>query len=176
MLAGVIASAELAELAGRHAERELRWRVADLGRLAGLAGGPGNGELAARFRFLPAAAGLARVVVDIEGGLVLTCQRCMGPLDWPVAVSAEFCIVASDDDAAVLPEPMDAVALGPAGLELAELVEDEVLAALPLAPMHAADGGCTAGRTAAEPDGVNRPFVGLAMLLKNDADDAGKGR
>jgi len=176
MLAGVIASAELAELAGRHAERELRWAVADLGRLSALAPGASSGDLKARARFLPTTAGLARVVLEIQGGLVLTCQRCLGPLEWPVDISAEFCIVASDDDAAVLPEPMDAVALGPAGLDLTELTEDEVLAALPLAPMHAADSGCGAGRTAAEPDGVNRPFVGLAALLKNDADDAGKGR
>jgi uncharacterized protein len=176
MLVGEIGSAELAELAGRHAERELRWQVADLPRLAALAAGASSGELTVRVRFLPTTEGLARMALEIDGGLVLTCQRCLAPLAWPVTISAEFCIVGSDDDAAMLREPMDAVALGSKGLALAEVTEDEVLAALPLAPMHAAGSDCAAGDAAAEPDGVTRPFGGLAALLKNDADNAGKGR
>jgi uncharacterized metal-binding protein YceD (DUF177 family) len=68
------------------------------------------------------------------------------------------------------------VALGPDGLVLAEVVEDEVLAALPLAPMHAAGAGCTAGGSASVPDGPNRPLAGLAALLKKDADDPVDGR
>jgi uncharacterized protein len=176
MLAGVIGSAEIAELAGRHAEQQLAWRVADLDRLAAVADGARSGELTVLAAFRPAAEGLARLDLSIHGTLVLTCQRCLGDLVWPVDLSAEFCIVASDDDAGRLREPIDAVAPGPEGLSLAELTEDEVLAALPLAPMHAAGAGCTAGEPASVPDGPNRPLAGLAALLKKDADDPVGGR
>jgi uncharacterized protein len=176
MLAGVIGSAEIAELAGRHAEQKLSWRVADLDRLAAVADGARSGEITVLVAFRPAAEGLARLDFGIRGSLVLTCQRCLGDLVWPVDLSESFCIVASDDDAGGLREPMDAVAPGPEGLSLAELTEDEVLAALPLAPMHAAGAGCTAGGPASVPDGPNRPLAGLAALLKKDADDPDGGR
>ena len=176
MLAGVIGSAEIAELAGRHAEQRLAWRVADLARLAAVADGQRSGELAVRAAFRPADEGLARVDLDIHGSLVLTCQRCLGDLVWPVDLSASLCIVASDEDAGGLREPIDAVAPGPEGLSLAEITEDEVLAALPLAPLHAAGIGCTAGGSAGVPDGPNRPLAGLAALLKKDADDPVGGR
>ena len=69
-----------------------------------------------------------------------------------------------------LADSIDAVAMTPEGLALAVLAEDEVLAALPLAPTHAGNDGCAApGNTPAASGGPNRPFAGLASLLKHDA-------
>jgi len=176
MLAGVIGSAEIAELAAQHAGQRFAWRVADLDRLATVADGSNSGELAVEVAFSPAAEGLARLDLSIHGSLALTCQRCLGELSWPVDLTAGFCIVASEADAGRLREPIDAVAPGPAGLSLAELTEDEVLAALPLAPMHAVGTGCMADHSASAPDGSNRPLAGLAALLKKNADDPVGGR
>jgi len=67
----------------------------------------------------------------------LTCQRCLSPVDVPVAVDRSFRFVADEQLAAAQDEASeeDVLALE-GGLDLLELVEDELLMALPLAPRH----------------------------------------
>jgi uncharacterized protein len=69
--------------------------------------------------------------------LVLTCQRCLGPVEVPVAVERSFRFVADEDRAAAQDEQSeeDVLALS-RSFDLVELVEDELLMELPLAPRH----------------------------------------
>lgn len=69
--------------------------------------------------------------------LVLTCQRCLGPVQVPVAVERSFRFVADEDMAAAQDEHSeeDVLALS-RSFDLIELVEDELLMELPLAPRH----------------------------------------
>lgn len=71
--------------------------------------------------------------------LALTCQRCLQPVDIPVAVERSFRFVADEDMAAAQDEQSeeDVLALS-RSLDLVELVEDEMLMELPLAPRHEA--------------------------------------
>jgi len=69
--------------------------------------------------------------------LALTCQRCLGPVDVPIALDRSFRFVADEDMAAAQDEQSeeDVLALS-RSFDLVELVEDELLMELPLAPRH----------------------------------------
>jgi uncharacterized protein len=81
--------------------------------------------------------------VSISGEVGLTCQRCLGSM--PYAVGLERTLYLARNEAELerldaLPDS-DAIQAGER-LSLVELVEDEVLLSLPLAPMHA-EGECS---------------------------------
>jgi uncharacterized protein len=69
--------------------------------------------------------------------LPLTCQRCLAPVDVPVDVERSFRFVTDEDMAAAQDEQSeeDVLALSRA-FDLVELVEDELLMEVPLAPRH----------------------------------------
>ena len=72
-----------------------------------------------------------------SGVLPLTCQRCLGPVEMPVEVDRPFRFVADEATAAAEDEGVeeDILALS-RGFDLVELIEDELLLAMPLAPFH----------------------------------------
>lgn len=67
----------------------------------------------------------------------LTCQRCLGPVDVPLEVERSFRFAADEDMAAAQDEQseVDVLALS-RSFDLVELVEDELLMEIPLAPHH----------------------------------------
>jgi uncharacterized protein len=69
--------------------------------------------------------------------LPLTCQRCLGEVDVPVAVERSFRFVPDEEMAAAQDEQSqeDVLAMS-RSFDLIELVEDELLMELPLAPRH----------------------------------------
>jgi uncharacterized protein len=69
--------------------------------------------------------------------LPLTCQRCLRPVDQAVRVDRSFRFVADESTAAAQDDESeeDVLALDPA-FNLLELLEDELLMELPLAPSH----------------------------------------
>jgi uncharacterized protein len=75
--------------------------------------------------------------LQAQAVLSLTCQRCLEPVEVLVAVDRSFRFVADEDMAAAQDEEAeeDVLALG-RGFDLPELVEDELLMELPLAPRH----------------------------------------
>ncbi|MES2880205.1 MAG: DUF177 domain-containing protein [Pseudomonadota bacterium] len=75
--------------------------------------------------------------LTVEVSLPLTCQRCMGPVDMEVAVKRSFRFVTSEEVAEEQDEDSeeDVLALNPE-FSLADLIEDEVLMALPVVPRH----------------------------------------
>jgi uncharacterized protein len=93
-------------------------------------------------------------------------------LDLPVAVDVLLTLVSSDAEAAGLADPFETVLLADGELVPAQVVEDEVLAALPLVPKHSEStpGGGPGGRPCGLEEPVNsgemhRPLAGLADLL-----------
>lgn len=73
----------------------------------------------------------------VQATLALTCQRCLGPVDVPLQVQRSFRFAADEELAAAQDEQSeeDVLALS-RSFELVELVEDELLMELPLAPRH----------------------------------------
>ena len=82
--------------------------------------------------------GRLHVDLHVRGDLVLQCQRCLEALVWPCEVRNRLLLLRSGED---LPEDelendaVDALEVEPL-TDLLELVEDEVLLALPLVPRH----------------------------------------
>jgi len=181
MGAAGIGTAELADLAARRTTLDRHFDVASLVRLEALGAlreGEGDvdgaGQLEVRFAFEPGPGGFPQVRVTIAGAVKLRCQRCLKPLRWPVAVDETLTIVGSDEEASRLEDPFATVLLEADVLELPALIEDEVLASLPLAPRHAEPDPCAAsdGMDAAVGQ-LQRPFAGLASLLNRA--ESGRG-
>ena len=81
--------------------------------------------------------------VSISGAVGLTCQRCLGSMPYTVEVERTLYLARNEAELErldALPDS-DAIQAGER-LSLVDLVEDEVLLSLPLAPMHA-EGECS---------------------------------
>ena len=103
--------------------------------------------------------------VKVEGTLQLRCQRCLEPL--PFEVKVEDLLVLAATLSEIHAEPADAYAPDRivAGKEMPvrELIEDELILALPYAPRHE---GCAPGAAAREERG-NSPFASLRGLMRD---------
>ncbi len=88
------------------------------------------------------AEGRPAIVVAIEGAVPLTCQRCLGVVEQPVAQST-LLLLARDEAELVRLDEASEHEVVPAGapLDPVALVEDELLLTLPFAPRH--EGECT---------------------------------
>ncbi len=75
--------------------------------------------------------------LTIDASLPLICQRCMGPVDIAVLVKQSYRFCESEEVAAAQDAEAeeDVLVLSPT-FNLRELIEDEVLMALPLVPRH----------------------------------------
>ncbi len=101
-----------------------------------------------------------------------TCQRCLGPVDVPVSFEREFRFVASEAVAAVEDEESEEdVLVLSRDFNLLELVEDELLMALPVVPKHEVCPGAVKLQVA-DPDFAEEvqekpnPFAVLEQLKK----------
>lgn len=95
-------------------------------------------------RGIVTALGKPGLQVSARGDVVLVCQRCLEPLAQPIDVDVELEL--SDDQAAIdaADDDVDRV-LATHAMPVEQLVEDEVLLCLPMAPRHAR---CQAGAVA----------------------------
>jgi uncharacterized protein len=88
------------------------------------------------------ASGRPALTVDLDGAVSLECQRCLGPLVWPVALQTELLLARDEADLARLDADSAAeVVLADAPLDPRTVIEDELVLALPFAPRHP-DGEC----------------------------------
>lgn len=75
--------------------------------------------------------------LSAQAVLSLTCQRCLMPVEVPVAVRRSFRFVADEEMAAAQDEEAEEDVLAISrSLDLVELVEDELLMEMPLVPRH----------------------------------------
>ncbi|MGA0735306.1 MAG: YceD family protein [Steroidobacteraceae bacterium] len=105
--------------------------------------------------------------IEVRARLPLRCQRCMQPMWLDVDQQSRVWLVSDptkvDRDEMGL-EPI----LAPEGhIALRDLVEEELLLAVPLVPRHEDASDCTTGTSESEEEEVvQRPFAGLGELLK----------
>jgi uncharacterized protein len=104
------------------------------------------------------------LVLRIEGDLRVQCQRCLQPFDYPVEVRSTLLLIPRGEQADELfddPSAPDAIEPS-AELDVAELIEDELLLSLPLSPRHP-EGTCTSRTRGDEnTDGAPSAFAQLA--------------
>jgi len=116
-----------------------------------------------------------RVLLHLRAGAAvqLVCQRCLQPVAVPLQVHTMLRFVRDESMAEKLDEDSeeDVLALS-ATLDLHELVEDELILALPVVPRHASCPQPLPMSAGTEADAAtDQPFAGLASMLR----DRGRG-
>jgi len=96
-----------------------------------------NWSARGEFRTDEAGAGQVWLHLTVDVSLPLTCQRCLGPVDIAVLVNQSFRFVDSEEAAEAQDEEAEEdVLVLSQDFNLADLIEDEVLMALPVVPRH----------------------------------------
>lgn len=80
--------------------------------------------------------GRRRLRGRIDTDLVLVCQRCLEPVDQKVSAQVDLVLVWSEEQAKALPADLDPLLVTGDRMPLADLVEEELLLAMPLVALH----------------------------------------
>ena len=135
-----------------------------------------RGEAEVRLDFRQEGRGRVVVLGRIGALLRLTCQRCLEPFDFAVDVPVHLVVVGSDAEAERLAEEEDPLLLGEGqALSLAEMVEDELLLALPPEPAHPPPGCGGAARPEAEAAPAERSSPFAALRSRDSEETKGSG-
>lgn len=95
----------------------------------------GEGMVFIDMRFQRDEEGRDMAVGDVTARLPVRCQRCLEPME--IAIATALCLAFTDAEGkAPPPDGYDAVPLLGDTILLSDLVEDELMLALPMAPMH----------------------------------------
>ncbi|QPK61715.1 DUF177 domain-containing protein [Methylomonas sp. LL1] len=144
-------------------------KVAALGRLSDLVLAD-DGEVKVEVLFAKQGK-QALISGSIKATLVLECQSCLQALSWPIDLSFKLGVVSSLQEAEKLEVDCEPLLFDGEKVSLNELIEDEILLALPDYPKHGYDCIPRRSSTDAEFDGesrtkTNNPFSVLAKLKK----------
>jgi uncharacterized protein len=106
----------------------------------------------------------------VEATLPLVCQRCLGLMEYQV--KSEFLVspVASEKEENLVPEPYDPLIVEGNELSLPAFIEEELILALPIVPLHE-ETDCRAQRpTKLKPKQEERqqPFKDLDQLIRGN--------
>ncbi|MDE1942009.1 MAG: DUF177 domain-containing protein [Betaproteobacteria bacterium] len=146
---------------------EGRVPVRDLERLQSVLHSTG-GEIRYRVSGSQTPEGHPALSLHVEGALDLTCQRCMAGMPFDLAVDSRIVMFKDEEALPDLEEEVegtDAI-VQPEKLNIAELVEDEVLLSLPLVPSHP-DGACRADGETEAALAKEHPFASLQKLKQS---------
>ena len=159
---------DVAALAAHSSQLEFESELKALTRVAPLLRET-RGSVRGRFRFhnetgFPGADG------RITATLALTCQRCLDEVVVPVDAECRLVfadVELKDED---VPAGYELATTQAGRISFAELVEDELLLALPLVAAHGEGSGCVpqpAAESKSRKDPTQRPFAGLRELMKD---------
>ena len=113
------------------------WPIAKMERLTDLLSAK-TGELTARLAF-GRHAGFYSVEGELETTLSVVCQRCLQNMEYQVSRHFLLGLVKTDDDADELPEDMEPFLVTEEDQSIIDMLEDELLLSLPIAPAHDQD-------------------------------------
>jgi len=153
---------DLEVLGERGAVLEGELRVAELTRLEALLHVDHDVTVKVAVRCGRAADGRVTMHLTCAAMLPLTCQRCLEAVKQVVDETVDWIVVGSEADAARVADGLEPVVVAEDRIQLATLVEDELIVSLPMAPRHASIDEC--GALAQNLDRV---------LLDQDAERAG---
>lgn len=149
-----------------------RLQVAKLGRLSQSIGG-NEGYIDAVLTFGKTQLGTACLDVDLSGSVMLECRRTMTPFSYELVVENRLALVTSEAAAQAVEGELDTHVVAPGGLRPQEVVEDELILALPIMPLSpAAQAQSTpvvfSTGSAPEEDEKKSPFAALEALRKTN--------
>jgi uncharacterized protein len=161
-------------LVSTEAAHEFAIPLAELPRIAQqLAGTDGEASGVVRFS---RQVGHAVADLRLKARPTVVCQRCMQMMRWPVDVETSIALVGDIDAADRVPEGLEVFVVEGDSVSVRELVDEEVMLALPTVPLHDEDSDCMkrfealaaeSVEDAEEADSqVQKPFAQLGELLK----------
>jgi uncharacterized protein len=84
--------------------------------------------------------GYPQMTLSVSGAVQLTCQRCLSPFSYEIDSSTVLVLAKDDEHADEIDELIDDEAIdvivGTRAMNVADLIEDEALLALPFVPKH----------------------------------------
>jgi len=135
---------ELAALGDRGAELTGDLELAQLTRLRALLHGDGDEIVAVRIEMGRTNQGLLAMTLSLEVELSLVCQRCLEPVEIQIDEQIEWVVVESESQRASLASEVEAIVLENGRVQVAALVEDEIIVSLPMSPRHTSIDECGA--------------------------------
>lgn len=95
-----------------------------------------GGDVQYELDFGKDAKGRVRITGFVRAGLVLECQRCLETMTLPVNSTLDLVVIQVPAEAERIPGECEPVLAGDDGLSVVDLIEEELLLAIPLVPMH----------------------------------------
>lgn len=141
-------------------------QLAELERLKGIA--LKDAPIRFDLKFGKDAEGQPVVQGSVQGIVDMTCQRCLKPVGIDIDASVALGVVTSEAEAKNLPDDLEPLILGDEPVRLSDLIEDEILLALPVVPRHAHQ--CVpAHREHEGPEKTDNPFAALRDMVNPSA-------
>ena len=152
------------EFARTGAKLQGSWPIADFRRLRDALHAE-SGALSYALQGVPEEQGCPALRLRLGGTLQLVCQRCLGGLEFPLRIEVSLLLAATQAEVDAVPVDAEGPDRIVAGREMPvhDLIEDELLLALPIAPRHEE----CAGRAAKGMSDGGSPFAGLRQILKH---------
>jgi uncharacterized protein len=152
------------EFASAGAKQQGVWPLSDFPRLRDMLA-THAGEVAYEISGVRDERGRPSLRLKVSGRLALRCQRCLEPMPFEVQTDATLVLAATLAEIHAEPASAEAPDRVVAGKEMAlrELIEDELILAVPYAPRHES---CTAAG-ARESAAKTSPFAGLRSLMRD---------
>jgi len=135
-----------------------------------------DGEAAFELHFGRDDFGIGYIDMRVQTRLPLICQRSLERFEFPVSIEQRLGLIASERDEAALPEGYEPVLLDQsAEIDMAALIEDELILVLPVVPLKDDMGDAPLqtwstgepDEETQEPDAVKNPFAALASLKQD---------
>ncbi len=137
--------------------------VAEMPRLQDMLAAP-EGRVSYVLRGVRGKLGEPMLELTLEGSCQLRCQRCLQALAYPISMTSHLLPVREDELDASLPDEDDVERIPAQAVDVLDLVEEEILLGVPLAPRHEL-GACKAAvATEPAPPEARRPFWVLGGL------------
>lgn len=133
-----------------------------------------TGEAEFKLEFRREANGIQSIMGDFSVTVSMICQRCLQPMAVNVSGDIQLGIVRGGQEAEQLPPGYEPLQVDEGPLKLQDLIEDELLLALPIAPRHSQTqcllsnmADAEAGQPASADRQRQYPFTELATLKRN---------
>lgn len=132
-----------------------------------------DGNVHAKFSFFRDEQKLAVMHVELDAEVSMVCQRCLESAKFHVGGEYDYVIIQEGKSIDDLPSGYDALEVGEDPVDLTSLVEDELLLALPIVPVHDPEdcqqpvGYATAPEPSESAEERPNPFSVLAQLKRD---------
>ncbi|MEZ5585174.1 MAG: YceD family protein [Candidatus Competibacteraceae bacterium] len=115
------------------------------------------------------------IIGRLQTQLALICQRCLEPLQLPLTLELRLGLVRSTSQANTLPPEYDPLVAPENDIAVSDLIEDELILAVPFAPTHDETQVCQTLNAALADEAqsetrlekTTQPFAALSTLLEN---------